>query len=130
MHEWIKPGAEVVTVDYNRFTRRMVYGSTKKIDKVHKTGRFTLEGSNQQYARSTAGEYAFATGHAGWSGRTRIEPVTPQLLANIEREKKIVAALKIVADESTRLARLARLTSGDDDTILIEAERIINHRVD
>lgn len=100
MYEWVKPGAEVITVNYNRYTQRTVYGPIKKIDKVHKTGRFTLEGSNQQYVRSNGGEHAFATGHAGWSGRTLIAPVTPQLLVGIEREKKIVDAIKIVADES------------------------------
>lgn len=115
--DWVKPGAEVITV-YTRAARGLGYGPTSKIDKVYKTGRFTLEGSNKQYT-------PFATG-ARESGGTylssRIVPLTDEVRADIEMSEKVRAARAFLFEEIDRINRLLRSSATDDAQILREAE--------
>lgn len=95
------PGLEVAYVeDRWGFSMKIL-----KIDKVHKTGRFTLEGSRCQY-RPIKGSYdnkwmAYSTARDSWSSG-RVEMVTPELIAKGEQAAQVVR----VRDAVRRLERI------------------------
>lgn len=66
------------------------------VSRVYKTGRFILDGNKQQYRPDPDGKTAWPTGDN--YGRARVEPVTPELLAEIKRVEEIAAFKKAVMD--------------------------------
>lgn len=117
--EWVRPGADVV-IRSNGWGRR--FGRITKINKVHKSGNFTLEGDSQQWRPHY--EYASQTGSSGYHMDT-CWPLTDETRADMEREARIYAAKKLVSDEATRLEKLSRT---DSDELLAEAYRIVASR--
>lgn len=114
--EWVKPGTEVVIVNSGGWGKR--YRRITKIDKVYKTGRFIIDGESQQWRPWN--DYACQTGSSYYSS-TRCEPITDEVRAEMDREKRVYAARTVVREESERLEKLSR---GDSDELLAEADRI------
>lgn len=115
--DWVKPGAEVITV-YARAARGLGYGPTSKIDKVHKTGRFTIEGSTEQYRPFKDGARRAGDHYSS----TYLIPLTDENRAEVERSKLVKAARAFLYEEMDRLNRLLRSSATDDAEILREAE--------
>lgn len=116
-YDWVKPGAELVALK-----RYGGYGPTVKIDKVHKTGRFTLEGdqTRQQY-KAYDNRTAVSTGSGYWS--THLELLTDEIRADVRKQQRVDSAKKVLLAESARLEALARGVADSDD-ILAAAEEI------
>jgi hypothetical protein len=95
------PGLEVAYVqDRWDFSMKLL-----KVAKVHKTGRFVVEGDSTQYRPSQRyGDKAWVAlsmGRDSWS-RGRIELITPELLAKAERAKQVSR----IHDARKRLERI------------------------
>lgn len=110
---WVFPGADVWFQSGANHNARLT-----KIAKVHKTGRFTTEGGDQQYRVWGRGDEAIETGD-GWTKAT-IYPDTPEKRAEYEKASAFSAAKKALFAEAERLEKLAR-HGGDDDVIAAAA---------
>lgn len=114
-HDWVKPGAAVIFRSSGWYGR---YGRTAKIDKVYKTGNFTIdEGGKQQYR--PCGDYAWRAGSA-WSG-DRLYPLTDDVRQDVNRQRRLMEAKSIVSAEADRLDKLSRTES---DELIVEADAI------
>lgn len=116
MTEWVA-GAEVVFMS-NGWGGK-IYGRRAIIDKVYKTGNFTIEGEKQQWRPSSFG--ASRTGHDG-RGAQRLYIITPEVEAEILVTESARDAKKLISDEIDRLAKLVR--NGSDEERIAEAKRI------
>lgn len=103
-YEWVKIGAEVV--ELARYASELAqYGRTRKITKVHKSGRFVLDDSPQQYSAWDDGK-AVATGN-GWS-RSIVKLVTDEIRADIAADQRHVANVRYVEEQFKAIDRKNR----------------------
>lgn len=84
-----QPGVEVALVTYQRYGNGMSF-KRAKVAKVHKSGRFVLEGSTQQYRAYRDywgnGWEGIATGNSLYLDK--VELITPSLLERVEETKR------------------------------------------
>ena len=116
---WVVPGAELI-IEYRGAGRGRTFGQTHKIAKVHKTGRFTLEGdsSQQQYKPFKDGARRAGDHYSS----SYLVPLTEETIAAVERVKVVKAARVFLGDEVERISKLLRSSATDDAEILREAE--------
>jgi hypothetical protein len=114
-YDWVKPGAEVIFRSSGWGNR---FGRTAKIDKVYKTGNFTVEGDKQQYRPMR--DYARASGRRAYHSDS-LYPLTDEVRQEVIRERRMREAKTIVAAESERLDKLSR---SESDELIAEADAI------
>lgn len=79
------------------------------VSKVYKTGRFILNGDKSRQSRpGHDGMVAWQTGFSGY-GLEHVEPVTPELLAEIKKAKEIAGFKDAVRDPKAGKARIPRV---------------------
>jgi hypothetical protein len=115
--EWVKPGTQMILNDYPR--------TIVAIEKVHKTGRFTLAGQEGRWKSSGRGDIAKKAGDTWGSSLARL--ATPDRLTERENILTARAMRPIIEAEIKRLEAILSGSRRDEDPLLIiiaEAERI------
>lgn len=111
---WVKVGADLIEVRVSIHGTH--YGRRVKIGKIHKTGRFVLEGDTTQWTPGLS--YASRGGQYRYSSAT-LEPYTDEVKVAMDRQQLVAAARHAVRTEIDRLTRVR-----DDDGLIAEYERL------
>lgn len=119
-----QPGVEVAIV------KRSDWGGTSyscaKVAKVHKTGRFVLEGSNQQYCAQNGmwgdiGWKGHATGGSPYQHSRRVELITDKLREEVENTDRCNRYLRVVEKFDVRRKNFSKRAT---DAQIADLERI------
>lgn len=113
---WVVVGTEMVEVNYNY--GNPTFGAPRKIEKVYKTGRFTLEGSPQQYAPDR--DRASRTGDTGRWSRSTFKPMSDELRADMT----LAAAVRKARADLYAVAKHLEHLAKSEDTALASADLI------
>lgn len=120
--DWVRVGQEVVisTIVWGDPS----YSSILTIEKVYKTGNFTVAGQNDRQWRPVS-DWAWLAGRDNSWSRERLLPLTDALKAEMKAAQRYSTAKRLLHNEAERLEKLAR---SDDREAIIAAAAALKAR--